>query len=149
MVFRNLIPIGSLTLCIIAAILLHVYAPIKIIIFYPWTLIGIGGIGLGILQFISAASLFVKHKTDIRPSGRPSRLIDTGPYRYSRNPIYVANIMVLTGVCVLLGSASPFIVIPIYFSVVNTFVVPFEEATLGTIFTEQYTEYAKRVRRWL
>ncbi len=146
---RNFTPIGTLTLCIIAAFLLDLYVPIQIVITYPWTLIGVVGIVIGILQFVSAATLFYRHKTDIRPSGRPSKLLDTGPYRYSRNPIYAANIMVLTGVCIFLGSASPFIVIPLYFTLVNTLVIPFEEATLRSIFTEQYADYAKRVRRWL
>ncbi len=146
---RNLIPIGSLVLGIIFALVLHSNFPLQTVIEYPWTLLGIPLIVFGLLQFTLSVSHFVRHKTDIRPSGKPTTLIVNGPFRYTRNPIYLANMIVLLGVCLLLGSVASFIVIPLYFVIVNSFIVPFEEAMLVTVFSEQYNEYTKRVRRWL
>lgn len=146
---RNLVPIGSLLLGIAVAILLHLYLPVKTVIEYPWTLLGILMIVVGIVQFASAAMLFSRQKTDIRPAGTPTSLITSGPYRYTRNPIYGANMIVLLGVSFLLGSLSPFITIPLYFLIVNTFVVPLEEHMLRSVFGDAYLEYKKRVRRWI
>ncbi|MSR68017.1 isoprenylcysteine carboxylmethyltransferase family protein [Candidatus Peribacteria bacterium] len=147
--FRNIIPIGSLILGIILAVTLHFNFPLQTVISEPWTLLGIPLIVFGILQFGFSVSHFVRHKTDIRPSGKPTSLIMSGPFRYTRNPIYLANIIVLLGVCLLLGSVASFIVIPLYFIIVNSFIVPFEEEMLVSVFTERYQEYKKRVRRWL
>lgn len=146
---RNVVPIGSLTLGIILAITLHSFFPRPAIIGYPWTHCGTLVIIAGIAQFVASVSLFVRKKTDIRPGGMPTSLIAEGPYRYTRNPIYLANMMVLLGVCLLLGSLVPFIVLPLYFAIVNTFIVPFEERRLISIFGQQYRGYQIRVRRWL
>ena len=146
---RNAIPIGSLVLGIIIAIVLHLYVPTVGIIEYPITLLGIVIIVLGILLFAWSVSRFIKYKTDIRPAGAPSTLMTSGPYAYSRNPIYSANILVLLGVCVLLGSLLPFIVIPLYITIVSTLVIPFEELRLRETFGNTYKDYQAHVGRWI
>lgn len=101
-----------------------------------------------IFLFGWSVSRFMKYKTDIRPVGAPSTLMTSGPYAYSRNPIYAANIIVLLGVCLLLGSLLPFVVILVYIAIVRTFVIPFEEQKLTETFGNAYRDYQARVGRW-
>ena len=92
-------------LSILIAILLHVFLPVTRIISYPYNLLGVLIIALGVYLFLSAAKIFGWEKTDIHPKGRPSFFIKRGPYRFSRNPIYLAMITAALGVAVLLGSS--------------------------------------------
>ncbi|TSD00610.1 MAG: hypothetical protein Greene101449_82 [Candidatus Peregrinibacteria bacterium Greene1014_49] len=146
---RNATPLGSLTLGIALAITLDQFLPVRVVIDYPFTTLGVLPIVAGVLQFSWCVSLFTNAKTELAPGGMPTTLVTSGPYRYTRNPIYLANMLVLLGTCVMLGSLSPFIVIPLFFLVVNTFIIPFEERRLHSIFGEDYAAFQRRVRRWL
>jgi protein-S-isoprenylcysteine O-methyltransferase Ste14 len=145
---RNIIPLGSLCGGIILALALHSVSPIVKIIEAPVTYLGIPIILLGIALMGSGIRTIQGHKTDILPGGSPTVLVVSGPYRYTRNPIYLGMITILTGVCILLGTLSPFIVVPIFFTIVRIAVIPYEERKLTTTFGEAYREYQKRVRRW-
>lgn len=146
---RNLTPITCLVLGIVLAITVHRTIASMQIIPEPITIFGIVPIILGIALFACAVSCFARKKTDIRPGGVPTAFIQSGPYRYTRNPIYMANMLVLLGVCILLGSLLPFITIPLYFIIIRIVIVPFEEKRLESIFGREYVDYKKRVRRWL
>lgn len=146
---RDVIPIGSLILGIVAAVLLYKADPAVPSIGYPANLVGIAFVALGILLVARSIAIFVKRKTDIRPGGSPTTLITDGPYRYTRNPIYTGNMLILFGVCLLIGTLLPFVVIPAYFVVVSTLVIPFEEQKLTATFGGAYTEYQAKVGRWM
>lgn len=144
---RNYIPLGSLVLGIILELLLHWWMPVARII--PMRITGILIIGLGIFLMVTGVRTILRHKTDIRPGGTPSTLVTSGPYQYTRNPIYLGNVTILLGVAVLLGSLTPFIAIPLYLLIVATIIIPFEERRLAAIFGTDYEHYRQRVRRWL
>ena len=110
----------------------------------PWNWLGLvpvfGGIGLGIV----AARLFARHKTTFVPGRTSSQLLTAGPYRWTRNPVYVAMTMSLVGVALLLGVLTPWLLVPIFVAVIAVNVIPVEEVMLVEAFGEEYRAY----RRW-
>ena len=103
----------------------------------------------GLFFTVWGAGLFQRHGTAIKPFERSQVLVTEGPYRVSRNPMYAGLVVVLVGLVLLLQSLSP-VVAPIVFAWLlhRRFVQP-EERMLEERFGEAYTEYRRRVRRWL
>jgi len=139
----------SFALPLVGATWLHTRLPIPL-------LPGVAGRALGILVLLvalyfipTAPILFALHKTTIVPHGQPHTLIERGPYRSSRNPMYVGLVLLYLGVTCLMGSAWPllFLALPIW--VLQTKTIPFEERALERVFGDAYLDYARRVRRWL
>ena len=104
----------------------------------------------GGVLIISAFRLFRLSGTDLDPLAEQSRvLITDGPYRVSRNPMYLGLVVVSLGAAVWVG-AWPMLAVPIaVFLTANFAHIPFEEAKLRRQFGETYAAYAARVRRWL
>jgi protein-S-isoprenylcysteine O-methyltransferase Ste14 len=104
----------------------------------------------GLLLLVGAVS-FVVAKTTINPM-RPegaSHLITTGIYRLSRNPIYLADVLLLAAWAVWLGSALNIVFLVVFVAYIQRFQILPEERALRQIFGENYTDYCSRVRRWL
>ncbi len=99
--------------------------------------------------FVWTVLLFKRTKTTLLPEGRPSGLIVEGPFRLTRNPIYVAFTLFLFSAFLWLGSLTPLLFPLLFWWAINTWVVPTEEANLERAFGREYTQYKKRVRRWV
>ncbi len=129
--------------------LLHFYFPIKQIIYYPYTLLGLLAliIRYGSRHYIRSA--FDCHNTTIRPLEKSTFLFTTGIYGYVRNPIYLIMTIFLVGTAVLFGSLSPLLIVPVFPLFVNYRFVRFEERILEETFGEEYLQYKKKVRRWV
>jgi protein-S-isoprenylcysteine O-methyltransferase Ste14 len=83
------------------------------------------------------------------PWDAPRRFVATGPYRWVRNPIYLAALLVVLGEAWLFGSI-PLLVYAATISVAcHLFVVAYEEPELHRRFGEEYDQYRRTVRRWL
>ncbi|MFC7526340.1 methyltransferase family protein [Parapedobacter sp. GCM10030251] len=114
---------------------------------YAW--VGVLLIAAGALLVYATNFVLLKKKTSTRPFGRPTVLITTGPFKWSRNPIYMGMTVVLIGIATVLGSLSAFI-FPIIFTVlVHRRVIPVEEYYLQKRFGEAYLTYKTRVKRWI
>lgn len=74
--------------------------------------------------------------------------VHAGPFRWVRNPLYIANIALYTLIGVLFGFKILSLVVLIYSCVQYTFIVRFEEEVLGETFPGEYAEYRKQVPRW-
>lgn len=96
-----------------------------------------------------AFGLFRRHGTSISPWGDPSALITTGPYRFSRNPLYVAAVLTLLAFSVLLDSLWILVFVPVLLLLLDVLVIRHEEARLLLRFGERYLDYSARVRRWI
>jgi protein-S-isoprenylcysteine O-methyltransferase Ste14 len=83
------------------------------------------------------------------PFGTPAAMLTSGPFQLSRNPLYVAAIIVLTAFSPLLDSAWVLATVPILAFALDHFIIPGEEARLRQVFGDGYTAYSARVRRWL
>lgn len=104
---------------------------------------------VGLSLVLWPARLFSLAKTTIKPFSESSSLVTTGPFRLSRNPIYVGMVIVLLGVAIRLGSLTPFAVIPFFVLFINRAFIVHEERMLLDTFGEEYEAYCRGVRRWI
>jgi len=112
-------------------------------------IIGMIAIADGVAMVLYCALEFRHRQTTIIPFQEPSALITGGLYRFSRNPIYLGMITLLIGIVIALGSASPWIVPPLFMAIITKRFIQKEEASLTETFGDEYLEYTQRVRRWL
>jgi len=108
------------------------------------------------LALVCAASLggwglltFRRMGTTHEPNGTASALLTSGPFRFSRNPLYLALSATLVGFALLLDSAWIVILVPVLVLLLDRLVIAREEVRLRTQFGEVYLAYARRVRRWI
>lgn len=92
---------------------------------------------------------FQKAGTTRVPGEASSQLVTWGPYRFTRNPMYLGLAIGYIGETLLLRQVWPILLLPIVIAYVNWIVIPVEQANLTHIFGEHYAEYCRRVRRWL
>src|SRR5262245_3457563 len=78
-----------------------------------------------------------------------TRIVTTGPYRFTRNPIYVGMFLALAGLAVGVDSLWPLVALAIFYLVIRYGVVAREEAYLERKFGDVYLDYKVRVRRWV
>ena len=97
-----------------------------------------------------AFRLFSREGTEVDPMSDSSRLLVTrGPYRFTRNPMYLGLTIAALGMAIWVG-AWPMLAAPVaLFATANWAHIPFEEAKLRRQFGEAYDAYAGRVRRWI
>jgi protein-S-isoprenylcysteine O-methyltransferase Ste14 len=141
-------PILALLLLLVSGVLM------TIIPLAPFPIPAAGAIGIfflliGFITALSGFSAFRKAGTSVRPGDEPSELVLSGPFRITRNPMYLGLELVLIGVFFL--AKSPFFLIPpiVFFLLINFVQIPFEEKLMTEHFGETYREYQRRVRRWL
>jgi protein-S-isoprenylcysteine O-methyltransferase Ste14 len=106
--------------------------------------------------FAAAASLvvpavaeFKRADTHIDPFEETTALIETGPFSYTRNPLYSALTLTYVGVALLTRTRLPLRLLPAVLWLMNTGVVEREERYLERKFGERYRAYKQRVPRWL
>jgi len=128
---------------------LHLFLPVARWIPRPLGYLGIVPALAGVGLAIAARMLFARQGTTIRPFEESSALVVTGPYRLTRNPMYLGMTLVLIGEAVWLGTATPWLVLPMFLWLITTRFIRHEEAMLEQRFGAQYREYKSRVRRWV
>jgi protein-S-isoprenylcysteine O-methyltransferase Ste14 len=104
---------------------------------------------LGTLLIVSCAVLFYRYRTPIEPGAVSQALIVRGPYRWSRNPIYVGMTIMLCGSAVRFGNLTAFLPVVGFVWVISTRFIVMEESMLRERFAGEYEAYCVRVRRWL
>ena len=110
---------------------------------------GLALVLLGIAVTVWAALTFRKAHTTIIPWEEVSAIVTTGPFRLSRNPIYLADAIAYLGATLLIHSWWPFVLLPGILWVIRRQVIDREEAYLTERFGEAYGAYRLQVRRWL
>jgi protein-S-isoprenylcysteine O-methyltransferase Ste14 len=97
-----------------------------------------------------AVVLFRRAGTQLDPTSPANRsLVTTGPYRFTRNPMYLGLVIVSFGVAVGIGPWPMFAAPVAVFLTAALVHIPFEEAKMRRQFGTAYDDYAARVRRWL
>ena len=112
---------------------------------------GIGLIAAGLAIGVAAFLQFRKAQTTINPMTphETSALVTDGLYALSRNPIYVADVIILLGCALLFGNAAAFLVVPLFALYIDRFQIVPEERALRSRFGSRYEDYLRKVRRWL
>jgi protein-S-isoprenylcysteine O-methyltransferase Ste14 len=131
------------------AFALHWLLPIWERLGFSYPLLGATIAVLGIAAIIWSWWLFKKRKVAICPRAKTEKLIVDGLYRFSRNPMYVGFVVVLSGIALTMGTLPFLFATFIYFIILNSVFIPFEEHKLENAFGSEYLAYKKRVRRWL
>lgn len=116
----------------------------------PWTLfLGWMAIDASVLLMLWAAWLMLWRKTTLNPYGKPQQLLTEGPFRVTRNPIYVADTLFYMGVALLFADAWVWLFLPVVLIAVSFGVIRHEERLLMQHFGDDYRDYMNKVRRWL
>ena len=104
---------------------------------------------LGVLLMIWGMVTFVRARTAILPRRAASNLVETGPYRISRNPMYTGMAVSYLGAMLVLNWGWPLVLFPLVILSLRKFVIGREERYLHDAFGEEYSAYCRRVRRWI
>lgn len=143
------IPPSYFNLFIILTIGFRLLIPLDIFIPAPYSYLGfVFGFG-GIVLNIWSTQYLRNSVTQVEFGSRPQTLVTGGPFRFSRNPIYLGGLIMLSGLSIFLGSLITFIFPIALFLILNAVHIPLEEISLEETFGDQYRAYKERVRRWL
>lgn len=104
--------------------------------------------GLGVLLW--AFFLFKQHGNDVLPTAPKAALLLTkGPYIFTRNPMYVGMVVIMLGAAFLFGTLPFFVAAALFYFILNSVHIPFEEHKLENQFGDAYRAYMKHTRRWI
>jgi len=104
-----------------------------------------GGFAFG----FSALVTMRRHRTSPSPFHRPDALVADGPFRFSRNPMYVSMVLLLAGAAVLLADPWLLVMLPVLVAAILFGAILPEERTMSEVFGEEFARYRAKVRRWL
>lgn len=137
--------------CLVAGSLVQYMRPFPLA---PYSFVS--GMIAGSIVFLLAASIGLwafrtmhRHRTPVEPWRDPVRLVTSGPFRFTRNPLYVSLTLTLAGLALMVNSAwlaGAAVLLPV---LLDRFVVIREEAVLSEMFGQEYADYRERVRRWV
>jgi protein-S-isoprenylcysteine O-methyltransferase Ste14 len=111
-----------------------------------WTLAAVA-----LLVELAAATTMVRARTTVDPThpGRASRLVATGIFRFTRNPIYLGDFLLLLAWAAYLASPVAAVLAPLFVAYIDRFQIGPEERALSELFGDAYRDYQARVGRWL
>ena len=111
----------------------------------------IGGavFALGLALLVWAAVTITKAGSNVPTNQPTTTIVEIGPYRFSRNPIYIGMFLGLIGLAIALNTLWLLVVMVLFALILRYGVVAREEAYLERKFGDAYRGYRSRVRRWL
>jgi len=114
-------------------------------------LFGVGWVALfGVaMLWITAIRVMMRAKTTFDPNADPDHLVTSGPFGITRNPMYLANTLLMIGVAFITGIAWFLIFAFLAAFATQKLAIEKEEKILAAKFGKKYRDYAKRVRRWI
>jgi protein-S-isoprenylcysteine O-methyltransferase Ste14 len=117
----------------------------------PWLFAAVGWamIAVAFGLFMWAGQTFGRAGTSMLPFRPASRLVRSGPYRFTRNPMYVSLSVLYFGLALLFDLVWPLVLWPVAVAVLHHFVIRREERYLSSAFGQEYGAYRQAVRRWL
>lgn len=116
---------------------------------FSWLWGGVILVLAGFSLMLWSWGLFKIRNIAICPRAKTVRLITNGPYRFTRNPMYLGFVLILAGLALSVGT-PPFYLSAIgYFMIINFVFCPYEESKLINSFGAEYIQYLSRVRRWI
>jgi protein-S-isoprenylcysteine O-methyltransferase Ste14 len=104
---------------------------------------------LGVVLTLAAVGTMRRARTAISPYKPSTAVVARGPYRFTRNPIYLADTLLYAGIALLTHSLLALVLLPLVLAVIQFGVIVREERYLEQKFGEEYIRYRNTVRRWL
>jgi protein-S-isoprenylcysteine O-methyltransferase Ste14 len=114
-----------------------------------WTVAGVLLVAAGLGVMVWAGVVMARAHTTVSPWASVSALVTHGPFRFTRNPIYLGDLLVYVGIALWVRTWWPLLLLPLVFVAVQRLVIGPEERYLTSRFEAEYTAYRQRVRRWL
>jgi protein-S-isoprenylcysteine O-methyltransferase Ste14 len=108
-----------------------------------------GLIAFAFVMMIAAVGLFWRARTSLIPNRPSSAFVASGPYRFTRNPMYVGMAALYLGLSFVLNSWWVVVLLPVVLWIIQRAVIVHEERYLQARFPVEYPDYCRRVRRWL
>jgi protein-S-isoprenylcysteine O-methyltransferase Ste14 len=146
---NKILPPTYLLVAILMMFGLDLFLPLGRLIPVPWNLICLMPLLLGIAINLVADKALRMSGTTVKPFLESTALVTQGVYRLSRHPMYLGFVLILVGVATLLGSLSPWLVLPIFILLMESVFIRVEERMLGEKFGEDWLAYKKKVHRWI
>jgi protein-S-isoprenylcysteine O-methyltransferase Ste14 len=103
----------------------------------------------GLVLLFWGLSVFARVRTGIIPIRPATQIVEHGPYRFSRNPMYAGMATAYFGGALMINSGWAFVMLPLVMAALYQLVIKREERYLSSAFPKEYEDYRSRVRRWL
>ncbi len=104
---------------------------------------------LSLLIMLAAVLQMLRWRTTVIPGRDPRHLLTHGLFRLSRNPIYLADALLLVGLYVFWNALVALPLVPLFMYLIYKRFIRVEEIRLQHLFGEEYADYKKRTRRWI
>ena len=129
--------------------LIHLIAPVGVLPDALPSAVGLPFIVAAIALFMLSVREFSSHGTPVRGSEPATNVVTSGPYRYSRNPIYLSMLLLEIGIALMVNSVWLLVAVALMVAYLSLGVIAREERYLAGKFGEAYLHYKASVRRWL
>jgi len=115
-----------------------------------WNLAGLIAVATGLVLYAWCLVFHYRsYRTSVRVGFSPPHLVIAGPYRVSRNPMYVSGLFVWLGWVIFYGSPAVLVALLLLWFVFAFRMIPYEERQLEGLFGDDYLEYKRSVGRWI
>ena len=132
-----------------AGLLLNLKFPMRFMPRKVAAILGVTLIGASVALVSQAFQRMRRAGTNVNPTEPATLLVTEGPFKFTRNPLYLSLTLFYAGVATLVNALWAMLLLPIVLFVVNREVIEREERYLERKFGEQYMKYKRRVRRWI
>jgi protein-S-isoprenylcysteine O-methyltransferase Ste14 len=115
-----------------------------------WNLVGLIMVILGVGMYAWCLVFHYRsYRTSVRVGFTPPHMVIDGPYRISRNPMYMSGLFAWLGWTIFYGSPAVFFMLVLLWLVFTFRVIPQEEKQLEALFGDEYLQYKNSVRKWI
>lgn len=144
-------PLLQAAFCALISWALAALAPQASILLSWLSHVAIGMLVIGLAILLAAVFDFSRNETTVNPlePQQAQKLVDSGLFRFTRNPMYLGMALVLFAWALYLANALAIIGPVLFVASITVLQIKPEEEALGKIFGQDYSDYRKRVRRWL
>jgi len=132
-----------------AALLIGWFIRLPVPLSFAVRLLGIGLVLVGLSLAWAAVRVMTAAHTPLDPYEPVTALVVNGPYRFTRNPVYLSFLVALVGLPLALGTYWGLLLSPVMVVLMSQLVVRYEEIYLEQKFGQEYMSYRSSVRRWL
>jgi protein-S-isoprenylcysteine O-methyltransferase Ste14 len=146
---KELNPPVYFLIAILLTVALHFLLPSRELLPFPWRLVGLVPLLLGVVLNLLADRSLKRHQTTVKPFESSRVLVTEGVFRVSRHPMYLGMILTVAGIAVLLGSLTPWSIVLLLAVLLDARFIRIEESMLEGAFGEEYRRYKKQARRWI
>lgn len=146
---KKIMPPTYFFIFLVITVFIHFVLPILQLINYPLNWSGLLFILAGGILNIWTDRLFKKNNTTVKPNETPTSLIKNGPFKFSRNPMYLGMEFLLIGVGLILGSVTSFVGAVLFPLTMELKFIRQEEKMMAEKFGDKFEAYKKKVARWI